>query len=127
VHATGVGVPQLPAPLQVAAGVADPAMHEARPQGALGPEGNVHALVSTPLHEPAHGPLPAQEARLPTGGPVTGLQVPSFVGRLHAWHWPAHATSQQTLSTHWPVTHWLALPQAAPLASLGAHWWAPVQ
>src|SRR4051812_27662466 len=49
--------------------------------------GYVHATTAVPLHEPAHIALVAvQAARGGTGAPVTGEQVPSLPGWLHAWH-----------------------------------------
>jgi hypothetical protein len=109
---------QLPAPSQLAASVATPLVQEA-PRHC--DTGNVHAVTVTPSHEPPHDdPSLAHAARTPCGAPTTGEQVPTLPATSQAWHWPSHATSQQTPSTHSPLPHWLAPEQAAPSTSLGA-------
>jgi hypothetical protein len=45
---------------------------------------------------------------------VTEAQVPGLVVVLHAWHVPQVAVSQQTPSTHAPVSQSPPLPHAAP-------------
>ena len=50
-------------------------------------------------------PSVEQALRGPTGLPVTGEQVPTFVETLHASHWPSQAESQQTPSVQKPVAH----------------------
>jgi hypothetical protein len=60
------------------------------------------ALPFGPSHLPPQVvPAPAQIFPAPTGGPegTVVLQVPCTAGRLHAWHTPVHAVSQQTEST----------------------------
>jgi len=53
-----------------------------------------------PLHDPPHiDPSLVHVVRVPCGLPVTGVQVPTDPATSQASHWPAHATSQQTLST----------------------------
>jgi hypothetical protein len=48
-------------------------------------------------------------------------------GRLHAWQSPEapppHAVSQQTPSTHWPLTHSAAAVQLVPCGFFAAHSW----
>src|SRR5207253_1078222 len=83
--------------------------------------GKLQALASVPLQLPAHGPAPPHDGRLPTGGPLTGAQVPRLFGRLHAEHWPVQAVPQQTPSTQKPDRHWVDAVQAWPLAIVGTH------
>lgn len=59
------------------------------------------ALPQVPPHEV---PAPAHGVRLPRGEPaVTGMHVPSVPSKLHAWHCPVHAVSQQIASTQLPL------------------------
>jgi hypothetical protein len=105
-----------PAPLHVLTCVSVPALQVAAPHAVV-PPGNLQAVRSTPLHVCAQlaDPPPVHAERPPTGAPVAGEQVPTFVARLQASHWPVHATSQQTPSTQNPEPHSLAPPQAVPL------------
>jgi hypothetical protein len=119
VHWVCVPGVQLPAPSQVAAPVATPAVQLATPQETVG---KVQALVSVPLQLPTQAPVPAHAARVPTGAPVTGLQVPSFAGRLQAAHWRlVQSTSQQYPSAQTPLLHCEAPVQVVPL------FWSGVQ
>jgi hypothetical protein len=60
-----------------------------------------------------------------TGDPgspaATTVHVPSLPVRLHASQAPAHAVSQQSPSTQFPLRHCSVARQAAPAASLGTH------
>jgi hypothetical protein len=47
------------------------------------------------------------------------VQVPTWPGTSHAWHWPLQLELQHTPSTHWPFAHWLAPAQALPFARNG--------
>jgi hypothetical protein len=47
------------------------------------------------------------------------IQLPTLLGSLHAWHWPAHALEQQTPSTQNVVVHSAPVEHAIPLAFVG--------
>jgi hypothetical protein len=73
------------------------------------------AGLQLPLHD---DPSPMHAGRPPTGAPLTPRHVPTLLARLHAWHWPLHAKSQHTPSTHWLLWQTSALVHDAPLANL---------
>jgi hypothetical protein len=85
------------------------------------PEAQSEALVhvfarmglQTPV--PSHAFMPAQVSG--SGAPVTAAQTPGLAGRLHAWHFPHAALSQQVASTQWPVS------QSASFAHAPARKW----
>jgi len=84
--------------------------------------GTTHAVVCTPLHAPSQPvPSPAHAGRLPIGLPVTGAQVPTFVGKLHASHWPTQSSLQHTPSTQKLDRHWLLDVHVDPALPLGVH------
>jgi hypothetical protein len=59
----------------------------------------VHEVVTTPLQTPSQPvPSPGHAGRAPTGGPETGVQVPTVPGTLHASHWLPQSELQQTPS-----------------------------
>lgn len=72
--------------------------------------------------------VPAQAASVPLqavlgalGVPLTAMQVPTLVGSLHAWHWPAHGSLQQTPSAQDAEVHWFAVVHAWPFEPFGEH------
>jgi hypothetical protein len=80
----------------------------------------VQAVVTTPLQAPPQAvPSDVQAARVPTGAPLTAVQVPSRPARPHASHWPLQLVLQQTPSVQKPLAHWLPSVQVAPLVTLG--------
>jgi hypothetical protein len=48
-----------------------------------------------PSHCPPHGPAPAHAGLPPRTGPSTGVQKPSWVGKLQAKHCSVHGSLQQ--------------------------------
>lgn len=73
-------------------------------------------LVLAPVHDPRHGALPAQAARVPRGCPeVTVEHVPTEPVKSHAWHWPVHDELQHTPSTQAPLAHSPPPPQGSEL------------
>src|SRR5438128_1943060 len=72
--------------------------------------GTSHAWHCPPQAVPseAHG------CRAPCGAPITFVQAPAEPGTSQAWHWPLQAVAQHTPSTHSPLAHWFAPPQATP-------------
>jgi hypothetical protein len=64
--------------------------------------GNLHVVALVPSHVPPQvEPMPAHDLPTPNGGPAgTVVQVPCTPGTLQAWQTPAHAASQQSVSTH---------------------------
>ncbi len=83
VQETVWAVGQLPAPSQPAASTAMPPAHEAERQ-LVDDDGNVHCVALVPSQVPAHGAVPPHAGRLPTGAPITVVQLPALT--LHAWH-----------------------------------------
>ena len=117
-QAIGTAAGQAPKPSQLAAGTAAPASHFADRQEAWA-SGKVQTAGCTPSQLPPHTePSLAQAAREPTGVPLAERQTPGDQPRLHAWHCPSQAPSQQSPSTQYPELHWLAAEQAVPFASL---------
>ena len=98
-QAAGAGALQVPEPEQVPVVAALPEVQEAAPQ-TVEVLGYVQ-IAETPLQAPAQVPVPLQ-VRVPTGVPVTVLQVPALPVRLHAWQAVLQAVSQQTPSTQLP-------------------------
>jgi hypothetical protein len=104
---------QLPAPSQLPALVAVPAVHESAPQ-----------LV--PAAAERQAPAPLQLPSNPQGGAVvqppcgslvpaaTAVQVPADPATLQAVHVPQLAVPQQTPSTQLPAWHSLPIAQAWP-------------
>jgi hypothetical protein len=84
---------QLPAPLQVAADVSVPLVHEAAPPQLVAPPGKTQLFrfTAVPSQEPAQAPVPAQLVR----GVVTGRQVPRLPATLQDSHCPSQAVLQQ--------------------------------
>ena len=87
-----------------------------------------------PLQLALHAPVPAHAARDPVGAPLTAVQCPTLPPTLHASHWPLHAPSQQTPSTHSPVAQSLAIVQVCarsnehvPFEGATLHFWPPEQ
>ena len=115
VQAFVAGVTQVPLPLQVDAGCAVPAVHEAAPQ--LVPE-TVFRQAPAPLHVPSR-PQGATLVQRVSAPPVEiGAQVPlawPVRALLQAMQVPQLALAQQTLSTHEPVAHCRPLEQVWPL------------
>jgi len=70
------------------------------------------------LHWPGHAGSPPHNGRagvaVRCGVPVTGVQVPTDPLTSQAWHWPAHARSQQTPSMQLPLAQ-SPPTQACPL------------
>jgi hypothetical protein len=80
----------------------------------------VQEAVRVPSQVPEQtDPSAAQAARVPWGAPEAAVQVPALPATSQASHCPLQEVSQQKPSTHWPVAHSLAAPQAVPWASLG--------
>jgi hypothetical protein len=105
---------QRPAPSQLAASVATPAEQLATRQ-VVAAAGYAHAVVLDPLQTPPQTlPSEAHACRVPCGAPTTFVQVPAEPGTSQAWHSPLQAVSQHTPSTHCPLAHWFAPPQATP-------------
>jgi hypothetical protein len=109
VQATVLGVPQLPLPLQSAAGVNAVPLQSALPHGTVAA---AWVQAPAPLHIPV---LPqvvvgAQRACGSAVAAPTLVQVPSPF-RLQAWQVGQLALPQQTLSTQLPLLHSLPLPQ----------------
>jgi hypothetical protein len=95
-----------------------PAVQAPRPQRVVA-SGNPHAVALVPSQVPAHTPNPAQGARPPWGEPLaTIVHAPTLPSTSQAWHWPEHAWSQQTPSTHAPLAHCVGAVQAVACASL---------
>jgi hypothetical protein len=49
--------------------------------------------------------VPLHDGRVPRGAPVIVRHAPTWLASAQAWHWPAQASLQQTLSTQWPLPH----------------------
>jgi hypothetical protein len=97
------------------------ASHDAGRHSTVCP-GTVQDVVTVPLHTPSQPvPSPGHAGREPTGLPVTGVQVPGAVGRLHASHWLAQALLQHTPSAQKPVRHCTSALQVAPGAPFAVH------
>jgi hypothetical protein len=105
-----------------------PVPEQALPQLVVDPA-YVHVAPFVPLQEPPQGATPEfmQAGRVPTGGPVTGEQVPSLPITLHAWHCSPQAPLQQNPSTQSPDAHSWAAPHICPLACCAMQVWAPEQ
>lgn len=83
--------------------------------GRHAPVGKAQLVREPALHAPAQLPLPPQAARPPRGCPlVTGEHVPGFAGKSQASHWPSHAPSQHTPSTHSALVQSLFAAQGVP-------------
>jgi hypothetical protein len=111
-----------PAPLQLPAAVDTPDAQLAAPH--VVPDGYAHAVVVVPSQAPPHDDLSVAQGLRGEAGALpfaTGEQVPTFPATLHAWHWPVHATSQQTPSTHSPLAHIDETVHAAPCPSAAPH------
>jgi len=111
-----------PAPLQVEAVVTLPLTHVAAVHTVLS-SGNVQVFPLTPSQVPAHGPVPPQASRGPTGAPLTALQTPRESGCLHDSHCPSHVVSQHNPSTQCPVGQSASILHATgsgPWLSMGA-------
>jgi len=106
----GVGVAQLPAPSQYAAGVIVVPLHEAEPHCTL-------VVACWQL------PAPSQAPVLPQGGlaahwlevvpAATAAQVPCPL-MLQAWQLGQLLLPQHTLLTQLPLIHWLPIAQLRP-------------
>ena len=82
----------------------------------------------TPSHAPPHRvPSDAQAVRVPCGGPIAVVQVPTLPAMSHASHCPPHARSQQKPSTQLPDVHSWSLPQAAACAFFATQAFEPLQ
>jgi hypothetical protein len=104
---------QVPAPSQLPALVAVPAVHEAAPQ--LVPAA-AERQAPAPLQVPSN-PQGGAAAQPPCGSLVpaaTAEQVPADPATLQAAQAPQLALPQQTPSTQFPPSHSLPLPQAWP-------------
>jgi hypothetical protein len=114
---------QVPAPSQVRAGVALPALHEAAAQ--VVPAGH-RPQAPAPLHVPVRPQVLASLAAHSLSGSVpaaTGAQVPSVWPVLvceQAMQLPAQAWSQHRPSTQLPLRQSVATEQAAPICWGGA-------
>jgi hypothetical protein len=128
-----VCIGQLPLPLQVAAGVATPAAHEASRQGV--PEGWLRQAPA-PLQVPSVPQLVAGVTmHMPLGSATpegTLVQVPTEPPTVQLRQPPAQASLQQTPSAQMPETHSGPALQEVPLPFLpqmllwhwlgGTHW-----
>jgi hypothetical protein len=74
-----------------------------------------------PFVEQAGAPLSAHVCFGSIVPAATGMHVPVLPATLQAWHEPQLALPQHTLSTQWPVPHWLSAVQAAPCEALATH------
>lgn len=75
-----------------------------------------------PSQRPPHDePSLAQAGRPPCGAPVAGVQVPSAPVLSQASHWPSHADSQHTPSTHSAESHMRSREHERPLGSWVTH------
>jgi hypothetical protein len=104
---------QLPAPSQLPAVVAVPAVHEGAPQ--LVPTA-VDRQAPAPLQVPSN-PQGGAAVQPPCGSLVpaaTAVQVPAEPATLQAAHVPQLAVPQQTPSTQLPPWHSLPIAQAWP-------------
>ena len=107
-----VGAEQEPLPLQSAAVVAVPVVHEAAAPHDVALVGNTQAARAVPSQRPAQAPVPPHGAR----GVVTATQVPRLAGLMHDSHCPLHSALQQTPSApHTPLEHSVAAAHAVPL------------
>ena len=112
---------QLPAPSQVAERVAVPLVQSAARHSTL-PPGYAHAARCTPLQVPPQAePSSAHDGRVPTGAPVTSVQVPSDPETLHASHCPLQGALQQKPSTQNPLAHSVLPVQVSPFVLAGTH------
>jgi hypothetical protein len=73
-----------------------------------------------PLVPQLGAPLSAQASLGSMVPAATGVQVPVLPATLQAWQEPQAALPQQTLSTQWPVPHWLLAVQPRPTPTLAA-------
>jgi hypothetical protein len=105
---------QSPAPSQPARSVATAALQLAARQ-VVAVLGYAQAVALEPSHTPPQT-LPSEPHawRAACGAPITFVQVPTEPGTSQAWHCPLQAALQHTPSTHWPLVHWFAAPQATP-------------
>ena len=113
-HDWGVAAGQVPMPSQLAAGVR---VEPVQLTGLHCDVGYTHMEVVTPSQvppQPESGLVFLQAWRDPVGAPVTGEHMPGDAARLHAWHWPPHAPSQQFPSTQKFDAHWSFEEQASP-------------
>jgi hypothetical protein len=112
-----VALAQLPVPVQKAAAVATPLVHDGATHIT---EVDAWVQAPLPLQVPVLPQVPLAEQR--ACGSVTPAptlaQVPSPF-RLQAWQVPQAAVEQQTPSTQLPVLHSCPAPQTAPLALRG--------
>src|SRR5437763_1664008 len=105
---------QLPDPLHIAGSVITPAEHDPARHSTVAP-GYAHCVASLPSQAPPQAvPSEAHACRAPCGAPITFVQAPAEPGTSQAWHWPLQAVAQHTPSTHSPLAHWFAPPQATP-------------
>lgn len=105
---------QLPAPSQLAARTASPAVQLGGRQVVAAP-GKEQEVLCVPLHRPLQSdPSPAQAARGATGWPATAVQTPRLPASAQASHCPAQAWLQHAPSAQWPVAHSLSAVQSAP-------------
>jgi hypothetical protein len=117
-----IDVLHAPSPLQTEAVVTLPLTQVAAVQ-IVALSGNVQVFPLVPSHCPAHGPVPPQASRGPTGVPWTALHVPRDPVSLHDSHWPSHDVSQHNPSTQCPVEHSASILHAVgsePCISIGA-------
>ena len=116
-HACVAEAGQLPVPLHEADAVCVPLLQDAA-RHAVAPPGYAHAAAFVPSQLPAQAePSLVHAVRVPTGAPLTIVQVPGVTPpafTLHAWHCPAQAALQQTPSTQMPLPHSTAPPQVVP-------------
>ncbi len=99
----------VPFPLQLAASVATPAVHDAALQATSVPTKPEHVVTVCPSQIPSpHGSatVPAgHDGRPPRGAPTTGVHLPSAPGTSHASHCPWQMRSQHTPSVQKPLEH----------------------
>jgi len=107
-----VALAQLPVPVQKAAAVATPLVHDGATHIT---EVDAWVQAPLPLQVPVlpHVPLAEQRACGSVTPAPTLAQVPSPF-RLQAWQVPQEAVEQQTPSTQLPLPHSCAVPQAIP-------------
>lgn len=103
---------QAPAPLQTAAEVAVPLVHDAAAPHEVVVPGNTQLVRFVPSQWPAQVPVPAHGVR----GVVVATHVPRLVVVTQDSHCPLHAALQHTPSEpHTVLVHSLAAVQAVPL------------
>jgi hypothetical protein len=74
-----------------------------------------------PFVEQAGAPLSAHMCLGSIVPAAIGVHVPGLPATLHAWHDPQLELPQQTLSTQWPVPHWLSAVHAPPWTVFATH------